>query len=147
MNTYTICPSQTPKWTNSKPTSIKRPNTDAPCVELRNLNMGCPIWLCSGWIPGLLALIVYFNQMWVNKISQGDGVVYLIEGIRGENEYKFGTITIFKSREMRNKYWDEEGNETEAWTQGFEKYVTKGLEGSPMLVKSFSEIGTDYIVH
>ena len=46
---------------------------------------------------------------------------YLVKGIRGENENKFGLIYVIDSEDDRNKYYNEDGSNNELGNSIMEK--------------------------
>jgi len=66
-------------------------------------------FMISEWIPAL------------NKQFDGDCMIYLIEGERGQYKESLGMLWIFKSVKVRNKYWPEFQQSSEAFNAIFEK--------------------------
>lgn len=56
-----------------------------------------------------------------NEEFQGDIEVYMIKSDRGDDENSVGMIWFIKSKDVRAKYFDEEGAFTELFSTKFEK--------------------------
>src|SRR4030042_6346588 len=56
-----------------------------------------------------------------NKEFQGDVIMYFAEVDRGDDENGLSLIFIFKSLEVRDKYFTKEGTPTELWNSKWEK--------------------------
>jgi len=67
--------------------------------------------------------------------------VYLLEGIRGENENSFGVIFKFESEKDRNKYWKEEegGVLTELGEAVIEKISPTSEELNKLGIKEYEQ--------
>ena len=61
--------------------------------------------------------------------------VYLLKGIRGENENSFGVIFIFESEMDRNKYWKEE-------EAGFTELGEEANEKMTPILEELNKLGT-----
>ena len=85
---------------------------------------------------------------WIQKyeeLLQGDGKVFLIEGTRGESKNEIGLIYVFKSESARDKYYKEDGTNTELGNQIQEKLQSVNKEFEK-IEKSFTTKYTDWIV-
>ena len=47
--------------------------------------------------------------------------LYVIKGIRGENENKFGLLYVLKSTEVRDKYWPQKDINSEVYQERMKK--------------------------
>jgi hypothetical protein len=56
-----------------------------------------------------------------NKQFQGDIKLYFAEVDRGDDENGLGLIYVFKSLEVRDKYFTQEGTATELFNSNYEK--------------------------
>ena len=56
-----------------------------------------------------------------NKLFQGDIKLYFAEVDRGDDENGLGLIYVFKSLEVRDKYFTQEGTATELFNSNYEK--------------------------
>jgi hypothetical protein len=91
----------------------------------------------------------FFTNKWlpvVEKAYKGDVEMYLVEGKRGEEENQIGVIFLFKSSEVRNKWFDEEDQIKESLREDFRGNFNELIEERAKLVKSFSSKYTDWIV-
>ena len=70
--------------------------------------------------------------------------IYLVKGIRGENENRIGTIAVIKSEEHRDKYYNEDGSLTKLGTATREKMnpVWEELEK----LGTYTRIITDWLI-
>jgi hypothetical protein len=70
--------------------------------------------------------------------------VYLVKGIRGENENKIGQIAIFESEAVRDKYYKMDGSLTDAGNEAMKKIQPVLDEFVPM--GTFSSVYTDWVI-
>lgn len=97
---------------------------------------------------------VTYNQwketmlIWIKKyeeLMQGDVKVFLVEGVRGESKNEIGLIYVFKSESARNKYYKDDGTDSEYGTQIRDKLMSANKEFEKV-EKSFTSKYTDWIV-
>jgi len=69
---------------------------------------------------------------------------YIIKGVRGENENKFGIVFSFKSVEVRDKYFPEPDKMSELANAGFQKLqpLTDELDK----LGSYTSVYTDWVI-
>ena len=70
--------------------------------------------------------------------------LYLVKGIRGENENSFGLIFLFESDEIRNKYFNEDGTLNELGKSAEEKLQPMIEEGEKL--GTYTSIYTDWVI-
>lgn len=70
--------------------------------------------------------------------------LFLLKGIRGENNNSLGLLYVFESEEARNKYFNDDGSPSELGKSGNEKMepVNKELEK----LGTFTSKYTDWII-
>jgi hypothetical protein len=71
----------------------------------------------------------------LNKEFQGDVEMYFAKVDRGDDENGLSLIWVFKSAEVRAKYFTQEGDGTELWNSKYEKVYQS-------LADELSKIGT-----
>ena len=94
-----------------------------------------------------------FKDVMINKLIPGrekafnnDVKIYLLEGVRGEENNQLGLIFIFKSEEVRNKWYAGEGQIRESLREDFEAAIKEVREERAKYAKSVSSIYTDWVV-
>ena len=65
----------------------------------------------------------FYVNKWIPEFEKNfPGVkMYMIKGIRGENENSFGFVSFTDSEEVRDKYYNKNGTLNELGKSGFEK--------------------------
>jgi hypothetical protein len=64
---------------------------------------------------------------------------YLVNGIRGENKNSFGLIFIFGSEQIRNKYFNDDGSQTD-----FQKSISEKLKPINEKLDKLGTVTTKY---
>jgi hypothetical protein len=70
--------------------------------------------------------------------------VYIVKGIRGENQNSYGLLYVIKSEEDRNKYYNEDGSLNELGSTTMEKFNQLFEEGSKL--GTWSTKFTDWVI-
>jgi DNA integrity scanning protein DisA with diadenylate cyclase activity len=70
--------------------------------------------------------------------------VYLVKGIRGENENRIGQIAVFESEAVRDKYYKKDGSYTDAGNEALKKIQPVLDEFTPM--GTFTTVYTDWVI-
>jgi hypothetical protein len=70
--------------------------------------------------------------------------IYLVKGIRGENDQKFGQIAVFESEAVRDKYYKEDGSYSEAGNEAMKK--VQPVVDEFATIGTFSSKYTDWII-
>ena len=92
-------------------------------------------------IPDPDVTLNQFIELFANKAIPGwekhftGGKVYLLKGIRGENENSFAVIYTFESENDRNKYWKAEGG-------GFTELGKAADEKMTPIFEELNKLGT-----
>jgi len=94
-----------------------------------------------------------FKEFLLNKIFpkyeeafKGDVELYLIEGIRGENEKGDGMIMLMKSSDVRDKWFNENGQLRETLRDEFNEVLADVMKEQQKYIKASSRTYTDWIV-
>lgn len=83
----------------------------------------------------------------IEEAYKGDAKIYLIEGIRGENQDNYGWIFVFKSVEARDKWLDENGSLKEAVSEEFWKTIEDEMnEQKKYIISGIESDFTDWVV-
>ena len=81
-----------------------------------------------------------------NKLFEGDMKVYFAEGERGADDNCVSLLWVFNSVEVRDKYFDKEGNNTELFNSRAEKF-SQSIDEELNKLGTFSEKHyTDWII-
>jgi hypothetical protein len=70
--------------------------------------------------------------------------IYLVKGIRGENENKIGQIVVFETEAMRDKYYKKDGSFTDEGNEVMKKIQPFIDEFAPM--GTFTTVYTDWVI-
>jgi hypothetical protein len=70
--------------------------------------------------------------------------VYLVKGIRGENENKIGQIAVFENEAVRDKYYKKDGSLSDIGNEALKKIQPVLDEFTPM--GTFTTVYTDWII-
>lgn len=70
--------------------------------------------------------------------------VYLVKGIRGENENRIGEISVFESEALRDKYFNKDGSMTELGTAANKKVMEAMEEFNKM--GTYTSVYTDWVI-
>ena len=71
--------------------------------------------------------------------------LYVIKGIRGENENTFGLLYALKSTEVRDKYWPQKDVNSEVYQEGMKKL--EALVSERKKLATWTEVSqTDWII-
>lgn len=71
--------------------------------------------------------------------------VFILKGIRGENEFGYGLLYYFESVEVRDKYWPEPDKRSDIGTEAWDK-MQPILEEWRKMEVSFSTEYTDWVI-
>lgn len=69
---------------------------------------------------------------------------YILKGVRGENENKFGMMFSFKSVEARDKYFPTPDTMSDLANEGLQKM--KPLEDELMKLGTYTTVYTDWVI-
>jgi len=94
-----------------------------------------------------------FKDVMINKVIptrekafNNDVEIYLLEGIRGEANNQIGMIFLFKSEEVRDKWYIAEGQIRESLREDFQAAMKEAVEERGKYAKWISSKYTDWIV-
>ena len=98
--------------------------------------------------PGVTVeeLIDFYTDKFIPEFEKAfPGVkIYLLKGLRGENEDGYGLVYYLESVEVRDKYWPEKDVNSELAKAAYEK-LTPALEKLNKLATGLS-VHTDWVV-
>jgi len=88
----------------------------------------------------------YINKFIPEYEKNFPGVkLYVIKGIRGENENKFGLLYVLKSTEVRDKYWPQKDVNSPVYQEGMKKL--EPLVSERKNLATWTEVSqTDWII-